>query len=132
VAHLPAHHRNHHRNAEERPRRRGGAAVCSHQIHKEFHHLPKAPVTSGNDQNRRGLIKMGYHQDDKPKPASERTKDSVTARKPNFDEALAKNKPTPKCGLQFSYSEADDGKLLRCRYCNTPMKLKLAKEGRKQ
>ena len=30
----------------------------------------------------------------------------------------------PKCGRQFDYSEDDMGKLVRCRRCDTPMRLK--------
>jgi hypothetical protein len=30
----------------------------------------------------------------------------------------------PSCGWQFNYSEDDVGKLVRCRYCDAPMRLK--------
>jgi len=31
----------------------------------------------------------------------------------------------PRCGEQFNYSEKDDGRLVRCRSCQQPMRLKL-------
>jgi predicted Zn finger-like uncharacterized protein len=30
----------------------------------------------------------------------------------------------PKCGTQFNYDDNDVGRLVRCRYCNLPMRLK--------
>jgi hypothetical protein len=30
----------------------------------------------------------------------------------------------PNCGFQFNYSKDDIGKLVRCRYCNAPLRLK--------
>ena len=29
----------------------------------------------------------------------------------------------PKCGKNFDYDEGDVGRTVRCRHCNTPMKL---------
>jgi uncharacterized protein (UPF0335 family) len=34
----------------------------------------------------------------------------------------------PKCGNQFDYSREDDGKLVRCRHCNTVMRLRWREE----
>ena len=30
----------------------------------------------------------------------------------------------PKCGASFNYDDGDVGKLVRCRFCNVPMRLK--------
>jgi hypothetical protein len=38
----------------------------------------------------------------------------------------------PKCGEQFDYSEADVGRLFRCRFCGCLMRLKWAPETNKQ
>ncbi len=34
----------------------------------------------------------------------------------------------PRCEMQFNYSELDEGKLVRCRSCHLPMRLKLGKK----
>lgn len=36
----------------------------------------------------------------------------------------------PGCGRQFNYDEEDVGRIVRCRHCNTPMKLAMARKER--
>jgi hypothetical protein len=63
--------------------------------------------------------------------------ESLTAKKPKIERPTAATEEEaevevdnryygvcPRCGWQFNYSRSDVGRLVRCRFCNLPMRLK--------
>lgn len=70
------------------------------------------------------------HAEKKPKDEKQQTK--LTAEKEI--EVSVDNKyygRCPKCGELFNYDASDNGRLVRCRFCSLPMRLKWASEDEK-
>jgi len=60
-------------------------------------------------------------RDKTPKPRTRETEVEVAVNNKYYGRC-------PKCGHSFEYNKHDVGKLLRCRFCNLPMRLKWAPE----